>query len=34
MDDVPYFDLNGHILWGASAMIMSEFLELLAGNKP
>ncbi len=26
---VPYFDVDGHIVWGATAMIMSEFLELL-----
>lgn len=29
LPDVPYFDLDGRILWGATAMIMSEFLELL-----
>jgi 8-oxo-dGTP pyrophosphatase MutT (NUDIX family) len=34
LPDVPYFDLNGQILWGATAMIMNEFLELLHGNKP
>jgi 8-oxo-dGTP pyrophosphatase MutT (NUDIX family) len=32
LPDVPYFDLNGRILWGATAMIMSEFLELLPGD--
>jgi 8-oxo-dGTP pyrophosphatase MutT (NUDIX family) len=26
---VPYFDVDGHIVWGATAMIMSEFMELL-----
>lgn len=25
----PYFDLHGEKLWGATAMIMSEFLEVL-----
>ena len=25
--DVPYFDLDGRVLWGATAMIISEFLE-------
>lgn len=30
--DVPYFDLNGRMLWGATAMIMSEFLELLPAD--
>lgn len=24
--DVPYFDIGGQVLWGATAMIMSEFL--------
>lgn len=27
--DVPYFDIDGEIVWGATAMILSEFLELL-----
>ena len=27
LKDVPYFDLNGQILWGATSMILSEFLE-------
>jgi hypothetical protein len=26
---VPYFDVEGRIVWGATAMIMNEFLELL-----
>ena len=26
--DVPYFDLDGHVIWGATAMIMSEFVGL------
>ncbi len=26
---VPYFDINGHKVWGATAMILSEFLERL-----
>ena len=25
----PYFDLNGHHIWGATAMMVSEFRELL-----
>lgn len=29
MKDVPYYDLNGHTLWGATAMITSEVLELV-----
>lgn len=24
ISDVPYYDLKGHVLWGATAMIMSE----------
>ncbi len=31
--DVPYFDINGKTLWGATAMILSEFLTLL-GKAP
>ena len=27
---VPFFDIFGHKVWGATAMIMSEFLALLA----
>jgi 8-oxo-dGTP pyrophosphatase MutT (NUDIX family) len=26
--DVPYFDVQGHHIWGATAMILSEFLEV------
>lgn len=26
---VPYYDINGHHLWGATAMIMAEFVEIL-----
>jgi 8-oxo-dGTP pyrophosphatase MutT (NUDIX family) len=29
LKDVPYFDLHGKALWGATAMIISEFLALL-----
>lgn len=25
--DVPYFDVHGQVLWGATAMILSEFLH-------
>jgi len=28
MKDVPYFDLNGQVLWGATSMIMAEFISL------
>lgn len=27
--EVPAFDLNGHIIWGATAMMMSELKDLL-----
>lgn len=28
LKDVPYFDVEGRMVWGATAMILSEFLEL------
>tara|TARA_B100000959_G_C14966075_1_gene617780 strand:+ start:339 stop:524 length:186 start_codon:yes stop_codon:yes gene_type:complete len=31
--DVPYFDLSGIRVWGATAMIIAEFLHLL-GYEP
>jgi len=31
--DVPYFDLAGEMIWGATAMILSEFLTVM-GRKP
>ncbi len=27
--DVPYFEVNGHIIWGATAMILGEFRVLV-----
>lgn len=30
LKDVPYFDVDGRIVWGATAMILSEFLELIS----
>ncbi len=27
--DVPYFDVDGRMVWGATAMIMSEFKEMI-----
>ncbi|MCP3866998.1 MAG: CoA pyrophosphatase [Gammaproteobacteria bacterium] len=27
----PYFDVEGHVVWGATAMILSEFKEILIG---
>lgn len=29
LKDVPYFDVHGKVVWGATAMMLSEFLELL-----
>lgn len=29
LKNVPYFDVEGRMVWGATAMIMNEFLELL-----
>ncbi len=26
--NVPYFDINGHVVWGATAMILAEFSEI------
>lgn len=29
LKDVPYFDLDANVLWGATAMIMSEFADMI-----
>ncbi|MFK7937649.1 MAG: CoA pyrophosphatase [Saprospiraceae bacterium] len=29
LQDVPYFDIDGHVIWGATAMILSELLETI-----
>ncbi len=29
LQDVPYFDVDGKVVWGATAMMLSEMLELL-----
>lgn len=29
LSDVPYYDVNGHVLWGATAMMMAELIHLL-----
>ena len=31
---VPYFEVNGHVVWGATAMILSEFVEVFSGVFP
>jgi len=30
--EVPYFDLQGHVVWGATAMIISELISVLQKN--
>lgn len=30
--ETPCYGIDGHIIWGATAMIMAEFLELTARN--
>lgn len=32
LKNVPYFDLYGRVLWGATAMMLNELLELLADS--
>jgi 8-oxo-dGTP pyrophosphatase MutT (NUDIX family) len=35
--DVPYFDIDGEKVWGATAMVLAEFsalLELASGHRP
>jgi 8-oxo-dGTP pyrophosphatase MutT (NUDIX family) len=32
--EYPYFDLLGHQVWGATAMVLGEFICLLADNEP
>lgn len=32
--DVPYYDVDGHIVWGATAMILAEFLEIVREVHP
>ena len=29
LKNVPYYNLQGHVLWGATAMIFTEFLDVL-----
>ena len=28
----PYYDVNGHVVWGATAMMLSEFLTMVRGG--
>jgi 8-oxo-dGTP pyrophosphatase MutT (NUDIX family) len=32
--EYPYFDLLGHQVWGATAMVLGEFIRLLADSEP
>lgn len=32
LKNVPYFEVQGHTVWGATAMIINEFSELLMGK--
>ena len=29
LKNVPYFDVFGNVVWGATAMMLSEFLEIV-----
>lgn len=29
LKDVPYFDVEGHVVWGATSMIISELIQIL-----
>lgn len=31
LKDVPYFDLNNKVVWGATAMMLSEFVTIVEG---
>lgn len=31
---VPYYEFNGHKIWGATAMVLAEFLAVLQGPGP
>lgn len=31
--NIPYFDLNNHVIWGATAMILNEFKNVVKGFK-
>lgn len=30
--DTPYFEIDGEVVWGATAMILSELIQVLQGN--
>jgi len=29
VNDIPYYNVHGHVVWGATAMMLSEFLEII-----
>ncbi len=31
--EIPYFDVHGHVVWGATAMMLAELRELLHGHR-
>lgn len=31
---IKYFDYTGHVIWGATAMIFNEFLEIIRRSRP
>ncbi len=33
LKNVPYYDVDGHVLWGATAMITAELLELISYSR-
>jgi hypothetical protein len=34
LKDVPYFSIEGKVVWGATAIILSELKELVKSLKP
>jgi 8-oxo-dGTP pyrophosphatase MutT (NUDIX family) len=32
--DVPYYDVDGHVVWGATAMMLAELLAVLGDQLP
>jgi hypothetical protein len=33
MREIKYFDYEGHVIWGATAMIINELLEIIRNGK-
>lgn len=33
LDDIPYFDINNKVVWGATALILHEFKEMLQNSE-